>query len=83
MVETGRRMIKGKQRREVLEGMLVDNTNTKMLGANTNTKVLGANTNTNQRKELLVDKQVGSISSCGESVSEEEQENRNELDIKD
>ena len=74
--------MKGKQRKEVLEGMLVDNTNTKMLGANTNTKVLAANTNTN-RKEMLVEKQVGSISSCGESVSEEELENRSELNAKD
>merc|ERR1719234_961583 len=42
VVEMGRRMIKGKQRREVLEGMLVEDINTKMWGANTNT---------NQRKE--------------------------------
>jgi len=82
VVEMGRGMMKGKQRKEVLEGMLVDDTNTKMLAANTNTKILADNSNT-KRKELLVEKQVGSISSCGESVSEEELENRSELDSKD
>merc|ERR1712210_209963 len=66
MVEMGRRRMKGKQRREVLEGMLVD-------------EMLGSSDCTKQRKDLLVDNQVGSSSSCGESVGEEEAENRNEV----
>ena len=74
MVEMGRRRMNGKQRREVLEGMLVDNTDTEMLGSSAHTK---------QRKDLLVDNQVGSSSSCGESVGEEEAENRNEVQDED
>merc|ERR550517_1811226 len=51
VVEMGRKMMKGKQRREVLEGMLVDNTNTNtdVLVDNTNTKMLGTNTDVNAK----------------------------------
>ena len=70
----GRRRMKGKQRRGVLEGMLVDNTDTEMVGSSAHTK---------QRKDLLVDNQVESSSSCGESVGEEEAENRNEVQDED
>ena len=75
MVEMGRRRMNGKQRREVLEGMLVDNTDTEMLGSSAHTE--------QRRKDLLVDNQVGSSSSCGESVGEEEAENRNEVQDED
>merc|ERR1719447_1045189 len=72
MVEMGRRMMKGKQRKEVLEGMLADNTNTnnEMLVDNSNTNMPGTNTNANakQREESLVVKQVVSLLSCGENV---------------
>ena len=68
--------MKGKQRKEVLEGMLVDNTNTnnEMLVDNSNTKMPG--TNTKLREESLVDKQVVSLLSCGENVGDEENVNR-------
>merc|ERR1719447_2565545 len=61
--------MKGKQRKEVLEGMLVDNTNT-------NNEMLVDNSNTKLREESLVDEQMVSLLSCGESVGEEENVNK-------